>query len=202
MRSRSTLAVLGMLALGGACAPTHGAAAGGMVTQEPPGLLTPALAFFTPRNEGTVRVDPRPLRPDASLTGVHARDFAADGIAVARARRRFLREHGIAETDAAADMRCVFSRGLPRSDSVSNPVPDSIKAPRAACLRVPVYTTFVFSRAEPSEGDQAVRYGTGAVRLRAYRLTTWSFEVWDLYLQPGSAGWRVADSRRLTGVAS
>jgi hypothetical protein len=166
------------------------------------GTIAAALAHFSARNEGVLRVDPRPLRGDASLTGVHNRDFARDGTAVARARQRFLREHGIAETDAAADMRCVFSRGVPPTESDLHLEPDSIRVQRATCLRDPVHTTFAFTRAELLGGDQAIRFGAGAVRIRAYRLTTWSFELWDLYLAPNSGAWNVVDSRRLVGVAS
>jgi hypothetical protein len=205
MGNRSALAILGMLALYAGCAPVGAVESPrgtGRASPEPVGLLAPALAFFAARNDGIMRVDPRPLRTDAKLTGVFARDFDVDGTAVARVRRRFLREHGIPEADAAADMRCVFSRGMPRSDSISNPAPDSLKAQRAACLLVGPYTTFVFTRAEIPEGEQAVRFGTGAVRLLAYRLTTWSFEVWILYLQPSAGSWRVADSRRVVAVAS
>ena len=198
MRSPLLIAILPLCA---ACA-LFSSRSGTRQEAEPAGMVAAALAFFSARNEGTLRVDPRPLRAGANPTGVLARDFAADGIAVARARRRFLRERGIAETNAAADMRCAFSRGLPPTDSLLRLEPDSIKAQRATCRQDPIHTTFAFTRAELLGDEKASRFGTGAVRLRVYRLTTWSFELWDLFLAPRSGAWTVVDSRRLVGVAS
>ena len=200
MRTRFAPSLLA-LALCAACGTAKGPS-GARRNPEIAEVIAAALGHFAARNEGAVRVDPRPLRMDASLTGVHDSDFATDGTAVALSRSRFLRERGIDETDAVAEMRCVFSRGVQLPDSVLRLEPDSIRERRARCLQAAVHTTFAFTRAEGLQGEQAARFGGGAVHLRAYRLTSWSFEVWDLYLQPRSAGWMVADSRRLAGVAS
>jgi hypothetical protein len=161
-------------------------------------VVAAALGYFAGRTEGVLLVDPRPLRPDASLQGIRERDLDSADEGVVRARTRFLEGRGIRTTDAAADMRCAFSRGVPPPDSLLRLEPDSIRSRREACLARGVYTTYAFGHAQPA-GTPA---SPGAVRVRAFRITTWSYEVWDVDLRPAPRGFEVIGTRRLGGVAS
>jgi hypothetical protein len=163
-----------------------------------PLVVAAALGHFAGRTEGVLLVDPRPLRPGASLQGIRERDIDAADEGVVRARTRFLEGRGIRTTDAAADMRCAFSRGVPPPDSLLRLEPDSLRSHRQACLARGVYTSYAFGRARPAGTPTS----SGAVRVRAFRITTWSYEVWDLDLRPAARGFEVTGARRLGGVAS
>jgi hypothetical protein len=164
-------------------------------------MVAAALEFFAGRQEGVVRLDPRPLRPDASLQGIRTRDLDATDASVVRARAAFARSRGIATTDAAEDMTCAFVRGVPPTDSMLQLEPDSIRTRRRSCLARGLYTTYVFGVARPAPALPSGDAAPGVV-LRAFRLTTSGFEVWDLELRPKEGGYQVAGARRLGGVSS
>src|SRR3954466_2430444 len=88
-----TLAVLAA-ALGG-CTATRGAVPAlpriDAAQSADTAAISAALVFFAGRGEGVVRVDPRPLRADASLQGVRARDLDTADAAEVRVREAFLK---------------------------------------------------------------------------------------------------------------
>lgn len=187
------LALIGLLA--GCAAAYHSAQPGDS------DLLAAALQFFARRDAGAIRMDPRPLRPDARLQGITTRDLAVTDESVVRARTEFARSRGIATTDAAADMSCAFARGVPPPDSMLRLEPDSIRTRRQACLARGLYTTYVFGVARPARAPSSD--GTPRVVLRAVRMTTSGFDVWDLEMRPNErGGYEVAGARRLGGVSS
>ena len=184
------------------CAGAHGAASGPSGVARPQAgdsaVVAAALGFFAARTEGVLQVEPRPLRANASLQGIAPRDLDAADAGLVEARRAFLARRGIRATDAAADMRCAFSRGVPPPDSLLRLEPDSIRSQRQACLARGPYTTYAFGRAQPAGTPGSPRTS----RMRVYRITTWSFEVWDVDLRPTSRGFEAVGARRLGGVAS
>jgi hypothetical protein len=162
------------------------------------GVVAAALGFFAGRTEGVLQVEPRPLRPDASLQGVRQRDLDGADVGVVHGRTAYLARRGIRTTDAAADMRCAFSRGVQPPDSLLRLEPDSIRFHRQACLARGVYTTYAFGMARPASASVPA----ATLRVRVYRITTWSFEVWDIDLRSKRRGFEVIGARRLGGVAS
>jgi hypothetical protein len=183
------------------CAGANGAAAGPSGSTRPQAddsaAVAAALGFFVARTEGVLQVEPRPLRANASLQGIAQRDLDTDE-GLIQARTVFLTRRGIRATDAAADMRCAFSRGVLPPDSLLRLEPDSIRSHRQACLARGLYTTYAFGRAQPAGTPGSLR----TLRMRVYRITTWSFEVWDVDLRPNERGYDVIGARRLGGVAS
>lgn len=155
-----------------------------------------AVAYIDERTELPVRVDPRPLRPEARLSSVQESDLIASAEEVVRMRMSVMESHGWGPTDAAEDWKCVFSEGLlPARD---HPVPDSVRAQREACRRRGRHESLVFGL--PQQGTDPVHRGRW--RIRTMRMLPYGFEVADLFLEDAGGGWRVVDANVRSGVFS
>jgi hypothetical protein len=151
-----------------------------------------------------LRVEPRPLRSDARLQGVTARDLDNSAKRVSRGRTAFLRARTASPVgNADEDMRCVFSRGVPVDNSARARESAEVRAGREACVARGPFTTYVLGLTHTRRGETSKDIGdAGKVMVRTFRLTAWSFELWDVDCGPRSGGFDVVARRRLGGAAS
>lgn len=185
--------LLALLIVGtaGGCIPGGGGRS--VAPGEERALYTVLLDHFQDSARGPLRVDPRPLRPDADLTGVESGDLLAGAETRAGMVASLLRDRGIAEGDAVRDMDCVFSAGVALPPG--SPGAAEGAARREACGRRD-YTTLAFSEPIPAGPD-------APVRVRVVRLTLSSISAWEVDLLYGAgAGWRIARVERVFGITS
>jgi hypothetical protein len=164
---------------------------------ESPELFRAAVAYFDDRTELPIRVDPRPLRPEARLSTVQESDLIAPAEAVVRVRMSVMERHGWGRTSAPEDWGCVFSEGLPPARAQETPVPDSVRAQREACRQRGRYESLVFGL--PQQGTDSTH--PGRWRIRTMRMLSYGFEVVDLFLED-DGGWHVVDASVRSGVFS
>jgi hypothetical protein len=173
----------------------------------PPARVSPApderavaavLDYLARNSEGRLFVDPRPLREGADLAGLETTDVSGDS-AVSNATARILARRGIQVTDAASDMRCAFVRGAIPPPEVLDSEPEDFRRAREACLRRGLYTTVILGT--PRRDEEGAARSVWIVR--AVRMTTSSYGVWDLPVRVNARGaWEVLEPRRLFGVVS
>lgn len=157
-------------------------------------VLAAVLDHFGRSAEGPLLVDTRPLRDGADLTGLDRTDLSADS-AASGVTRRVAVQRGLQITDAVNDMRCAFVRGATPPPEVLAAEPEEFRRTREACLQRGLYTTVVLGT--PRMPEQ------GAWVVRAVRMTTSSYSVWDVPVRPSTPGvWEVLEPRRLFGVMS
>jgi hypothetical protein len=201
VRSRAILilSVLSLIACVEASAPLSPGAQENPTRSAP--FLATALDHFARGAEGPLRFDPRPLRPDADPGGIRAESVDAGDGAASRFRTRVARERGIALTDAVRDKRCAFVHGLGVPEHILRTLPDSVLRRREDCLRRGFFTTVILGVPEPVRNEEAQLH-PGAWKIRAFRMTTSSFESWDLYLGSQGGGWTVLGTKRIFGIQS
>lgn len=163
------------------------------------GLFSAAIDHFAVTGGAPLLVDPRPLRPDADLSGVQSGDLAVAETAVVRLRTGVLAQRRIATTDATADQRCAFTQGVTPPEEYLRTEPDSIGLRRRECLQRGAYASVIFGLPQRVEGAASAE----TWKLTAVRITTSSYYVWDLYLRPAAGGrWAVVDAKRVYGIMS
>lgn len=168
------------------------------VPAESPAFFSAALDHLAHNARGQMRVDPRPLRPQADLRSIEEEDLDTGAAEIIRLRSNVLSRRGIASTDAAADQRCTFSEGL--EPPPGRVLSDSVRRLAAACSAEPSYTTFILGTPEHIV-DSAYPPGTWRVSVHAMQKS--GFAVWDLYLRPNAnSGWEVFTSERRFGMSS
>lgn len=196
------LLIIGLVSLN-ACHESRvagpGAAGAQAVPQQSRGLFAAALDHFASGADGRLLVDPRPLRPDADLAEIAAADIATEDVATAGLRAGIARERGLGLTDAADDQRCAFARGLTVPDSIMRRMEaDSITRERQECLARGQFTSVIFGLPVPAGAQQP-----GVWRLKAVRMNTWHYGIWDLYLRPAEGGdWVIVEAKQAFGIAS
>jgi hypothetical protein len=157
-------------------------------------VLGAVLDHLERSSEGPLLVDTRLLRDGADLTGLDRTDLSADSAASAVTRRVAV-QRGMRITDAVMDTRCAFVRGVAPPPEVLAAEPEEFRRTREACLQRGLYTTVVLGT--PRMPEQ------GAWVVRAVRMTTSSYSVWDIPVRTTTQGvLEVLEPRRLFGVMS
>lgn len=157
--------------------------------EHPERLFASAVAHLASDARDRLLVDPRPLRPGGDLHRLDEADILHDAAEAIRLRERVLKARGIATTDAAADRRCTFSRGVGVPPERA-PTVDSIADRLARCRAREPYTTLIFGLpvAAVAEPDAPATWHVEAVVV-----TPAGYQIWDLFLQPGAEGsWHVS----------
>lgn len=162
-----------------------------------PDFFAAAAGYFAGGTRAPIRVDPRPLRPEAALGSVTERDLMLSDGETIRMRARVLESAGWRTADAPADWRCVFSQGLPPANP--RPLPDSLRLHREACLSQGPYVSLAFGIPQAgTDPDHPDRW-----RIRAMRMLPYGYEVVDLFLlRDPDGGWRVVEAHVRSGVFS
>jgi hypothetical protein len=163
---------------------------------ESPNLFRAAVAYFDERTVLPIRVDPRPLRPEARLSTVQENDLIEPAEEVVRMRMSVMESRRWGRTDAAEDWKCVFSEGIPPARD--HPVPDSVRAQREACRQRGRYESLVLGL--PQHGTDPVH--PGRWRIRTMRILPYGFEVVDLFLEDDGGVWHAVDANVRSGVFS
>ncbi len=154
--------------------------------------------FFARGSEGRLLIDPRRLRERADLTGLDADDVSPDS-AVTASTLGLLAQQGVQPTDAVRDMRCAFVRGATHPPEILAAEPEDYRRIREECLQRGLYTTVIFGTPRLSRA--------GATQdvwiVRAVRMTTSSYSVWDVPVRAGASGtWEVLEPVRISAVMS
>jgi hypothetical protein len=167
-----------------------------------------AVAHLAGRASAPVRVDPRPLKPEALLYSVRESDLLLTDHATIRLRTDALAAHEVPTADATADWRCVFSTGLRAPPSRDHdPIwaemraaeSDSVRQRREACRAGGEYESLAFGL--PQAGTQPDH--PGRWRIRAIRMLLYGWEVVDLFLEPNAQGrWDVVAEQTRVGSFS
>jgi hypothetical protein len=166
---------------------------------ESPALFAAAVEYFAEGDTLPVRVDPRPLRPEARLYSVTEPDLLTGTPEIVRMRRRVLQTAGWVEANAAADWTCVFAEGYPPARPPTNEPSDSASLTREECRRKGRFQSLVFG--VPEAGTDPAH--PHRWRIRAMRMLLHGFEGMDLYLEQRASGeWSVVEVRERTGVFS
>lgn len=166
---------------------------------ESPAFFAAAVRYFANRDSLPLRVDPRPLRPEARLISATDADLLAGNADIVRMRREVLQAAGWREADAVADWKCVFAEGYPPARPSVGPAADSMNVQREACRRNGRFQSLIFGLPQPaSDPAHPQRW-----RIRALRMLLHGFEGIDLYVELDAAGeWRVVDAETKTGAFS
>ena len=168
------------------------------VPVESPAFFSAVLDHLARDARGQMRVDPRPLRPQADLRSIEVEDLDAGAVDIIRLRSDVLSRRGIAPADAAADQRCTFSEGI--GALPGRVLSDSVRRLTAMCAARPSFTTFVLGTPERSADDE---HPPGTWRVSVHVMQKSGFAVWDLYLHPrANAGWEVLAAERRFGMSS
>jgi hypothetical protein len=165
----------------------------GVARSDEGGLWDALVAHFEAETAVPVRVEPRALLWRGDLTEVTESDLET-GAARREGVLAVLERRGIPKTNAADEMRCVFSVGA--APVPGDPTTPETERRRTECRQRDEYATLVFSQPEPVLSAQTVR-------VRTVVLTRSSFAAWEVHLTRDRGGlWRVAGARRLVGVTS
>lgn len=168
-------------------------------------LFAASVAFLRDGAEGRLEVDPRYLLATKALSALAPDAIEETDAAGVAARGRVLQRLGVPETDTYADQACASARGPHRAPGMESPARAADEAGRQreeACLARGRYTSAALSAPE------AVTVETGGAaervwRVRVVRLTTSSYRVIDLHLQPrGDGSWHVVREVERFGVMS
>lgn len=186
-----------------ACVPaaacSQGAPAGPHAVEAAPldaAFFAAAVRYFADRDSLPVRVDPRPLRPEARLYSVTHADLLVGQPDVVRMRTVVAETAGWAVADAVTDWTCVFAEGYPPARPPAGAAADSIRVHREACRRNGRYQSLIFGLPQP--GPEPGRW-----RLRTMRMLLHGFEGMDLHLERGASGaWNVVAVEDRTGAFS
>jgi hypothetical protein len=184
---------------------------GGVAPAESPTFFASAVAHFAAGTREPVRVEPRPLRPEAMLYSVRDSDLLLQDHATARLRTRVIQSLGLRTSDATEDWKCVFSVGiplpLPGRNSPEDSLwaarraqePDSLQRHRAACRARGEFLSLAFGLPQAgTDPEHPERW-----RIRAVRMLLYGWEVVDLYLEAGPGGdWQVVEERSRVGAFS
>lgn len=158
------------------------------------GVYRAIVVHFQQAAKTPLRINPRPVRYDANLTGIEADDFAAARVERTSPLNAVLLERGVEASDATRDWRCVFTIGPPAFSGDS-----LVDAYRPECGRL-AYTSAVLSVPE-SLPDSLER--SGVVRVRAMTMTLSSYAIWNFELSSdGSGVWKILRFRRESGMSS
>ena len=208
MRARPTghppsrLAASLMFVLTVACseAAPAGVRPAGSSPEESPRFFAAAVDYFVRRAEYPVRVDPRPLRPEARLYSVSTGDLLPVAPEILQMRAAVVQEGGWRLADAVADWGCVFAEGLPPARPPSTEGVDSLRLRREACRSRGRFESLILGLPQ-GETDPAHPHRW---RVQTMRLMLHGFEVVDLYLELDAASgeWSVVDARVRSGVRS
>lgn len=176
--------------------------AGVQASPEPgrsPALFTAVVRYFAARTQVPIRVDPRPLRPEARLNSVTDEDLLAGEAETIRMRTRVLEGDGWAVARAPEDWGCVLSQGVAPGQPAQAAAPDTLRARRDACREKGAYESLVFGLPQPgTDPDHPERW-----RVRTVRMLPYGYEVVDLFLEHRPSGdWMVVDARVRSGVFS
>jgi hypothetical protein len=204
-RSSPILCFGGLVAAFAACveAPTSGPRAQ-VQPAESPQFFAAAVQVLVVSSDAPVRVDPRPLRPEARLNSISESDILAADSATMRLRTGVLATLRIPLSDATADWRCVFATGVypGRGGSTPNwatPEPDSVRVSREACAQQGPYTSLAFGLPQAGTDPDHPQLW----RIRAMRMMLHGWEIVDLFLEPGSNGtWEVVRQQVRVGAFS
>ncbi|HLM66502.1 MAG TPA: hypothetical protein VK358_03200, partial [Longimicrobium sp.] len=174
-------------------------------------FFTAALSFSTRASRAPVRVDPRPLKPQALLHSVGEDDINSTDSATIRLRTAALAAAGIPLTNATEDWPCVFATGLrgppPGQGGGTDPIweqiraaePDSLRARREACRSRGGFTSLAFGPPQAGTDPEHPRWW----RIRVMRMMLHGWEVADLFLDRSPDGeWNVVDERVRVGAFS
>lgn len=201
--SQSKLAAsLLIIALTAACseAAPAGLRPAGSSPEESPRFFTAAVDYFARKAEYPVRVDPRPLRPEARLYSVSAGDLLPVAPEILQMRAAVVQEGGWPVADAVADWGCVFAEGLPLARPPATEGVDTLRVRREACRSRGRFESLILGLPQGgTDADHPHRW-----RIRTMRLMLHGFEVVDLYLERNTASeeWSVVEARVRSGVRS
>jgi hypothetical protein len=182
-----------------------------VIPGESPQFFAAAVEHFARGSEYPVRVDPRPLQPEAMLHSVSEADIILTDLETARLRTAVLAAEGIPLADATEDWRCVSTEGLrgpsPGERGGSDPIweqmrasePDSLRARREACQRGGRFESLAFGLPQARTDPENPQWW----RIRAIRMVLHGWEVVDLFLEPDSRGeWQVVKEQVRVGAFS
>lgn len=160
-----------------------------------PDFFSAAVGYFASRTAVPVRVDPRPLRPEARLSWVRQDDLLEGQMEVIRMRTRVVESAGWRMADATEDWVCVLSQGpappVPRQE------PDSIRQWRARCAESGDYQSFVFGLPQSGTDPDHPEWW----RIRTMQMLPYGYQVVDLFLERRPNGtWIVVDARVRDGI--
>ena len=167
--------------------------------EESPALFEAAIRHFAARTDERLRVDPRPLRPEARLHQVLERDLLPDRPEIVRMRNAVIEAGRWGVADAVADSKCMFVDGLPPPRPPGWQPPDSVRLFQEQCRRNRGTESLVFGlpQAENDPGHP------NRWRMSAMRMLLFGYEGFDLVLERDAFGeWRVVEVRERTGVFS
>ena len=189
--------LIAIAAMGGCTERSPAGPQAALAPPRSPDLFAAAVGYFADGTQGPIRVDPRPLRPEAALGSVTERDLMPLDAETIHMRTRVIESAGWRTADAPRDWRCVFSQGLPPAQP--RPLPDSLRLHREACLSGGPYVSLAFGI--PQSGTDLEH--PDRWRIRAMRMLSYGYEVVDLHLlRDPDGGWRVVEARVRSGVFS
>ena len=172
----------------------------GATPEESPTFFAAAVGYFVARSEVPVRVDPRPLRPEAQLYSVTERDLLPGTPEIVRMRTTVLEQSRWGVADAVADWKCVFAEGYPRARPPGGSEPsDSLRVRHEGCRRNGRFQSLILGLPQAgTDPDHPQRW-----RIRTMRMFLHGFEGVDLFLEQRASGeWEVVDVRDRTGAFS
>lgn len=166
---------------------------------ESPAFFAAAVRYFVARGEGPLRVDPRPLRPEARLHSVTERDLLPGTPEIVRMRTAVLEREGWDAADAVADWKCVFAEGYPPARPPASEPADSMRLRHEECRRNGRFQSLILGIPQAgTDPGHPHRW-----RIRTMRMLLHGYEGVDLFLERSASGdWNVVDARDRTGVFS
>lgn len=199
-RSRSaSVFCASLLALLPACSYTAPGIDPTTVAERSPASFAAAVGYFAGRSSVPVRVDPRPLRPEARLSSVRQSDLITSEAEIIRIRTRVVESGGWSLANAVEDWGCVLSQGVPPARPPQSAEADSLRLHREACRQRGQFESLIFGLPQPaSDTAHGARW-----RIRAMRMLPSGYEVVDLFLEQRPRGeWQVVDAQVRSGVFS
>ena len=170
-----------------------------IAAERSPAFFAAAIGYFASRASVPVRVDPRPLRPEARLSSVRESDLLTAEAEIIRIRTRVVESGGWSLANAVEDWGCVLSQGVPPARPPQRAESDSLRMHREACRQRGQFESLVFGLPQPvADPAHPERW-----RIRAMRMLPSGYEVVDLFLEQRASGdWQVVDAQVRSGVFS